>query len=706
MRHHSGEPWPLGATCTTTGVNFALYSVHAETVELCLFDENDREHRVSVIHRTGDIWHIDVHGLTAGQRYGYRVGGAWQPAQGHRFNPNKLLLDPYARELTGIPRICAASYDYLLEDEQFVMNVSDNAAHMPKCVVTVAHRQRRSGPVVRTADSLIYELHVKGFTRLHPALGDDERGRYAGLGSQDILAYLKDLGVTSLELLPVQEFVDESFLTDRKLVNYWGYNPLGFFTPTMRYARQNPTQEFAAMVDQIHDAGFEVILDVVYNHTAEGGQTGPTMSFRGIDNATYYRLQTDDRSQYVNDSGCGNSLNVADPGVLQMVTDSLRYWVELGVDGFRFDLATSLGRDESGFSSRAAFFQVLRQDPVLGRVKLIAEPWDLGPGGYQLGQFPRHWSEWNDQYRDTVRRFWRGDAGVLPDFARQVHGASDLFEGSLRPPQSGINFVTSHDGFTLADLVSFSDKRNEANLEANHDGHHENYTFNCGIDGDTDDPGVLRLRARQQRNLLSTLLLSQGVPMILAGDEIARTQHGNNNSYCQDNELNWVDWSRISHESELLDFTRRVIAIRKSWVELRSSRFIHGNEYVEGLDEIEWYHARGDAMQPSDWQDPTLYTVGLMLHGAAIFPGRVSGTRLILAIFNTDEQDIDFTTPEVPLVGEWHCQLSSAESWTLNTPPGSDFMVESKSIGLFEFREFDQQGTADPQAGDLPGRTV
>ena len=744
MNHwHPGEPWPLGATCTRTGVNFALFSAHADRVALCLFDESGRETNIPVRTRTGDIWHIHINDLVAGQIYGYRVYGLWDPESGHRFNGTKLLIDPYAKALTNIPRVHASSYDYEKEPsaalnrepsaalnkepsaheepsadsnkepsaheepsadsnkepsaahtKKLSPSTIDNSAHIAKCIVVNDLQPSPHFDSVRLADALIYELHVKGFTRLHPDVEQNQQGRYLGLGSEKILDYLKDLGVTSLELLPIQEFVDEPFLTNRGLVNYWGYNPLCYFIPTHRYAVSDPRAEFSGMVNRVHDAGLEIILDVVYNHTTEGDHRGPTLSFRGIDNASYYRLDAADRGVYINDSGCGNSLNAANPAVLHLVMDSLRFWVAMGVDGFRFDLTTSLGRNESGFSSQAAFFQAIQQDPVLNRVKLIAEPWDLGMGGYQLGQFPKYWSEWNDQYRDTVQRFWRGDTSVLPEFARQVHGASELFEESGRPPQSTINLITSHDGFTLADLVSYSEKNNAANLEANDDGHGENYNFNCGAEGDTNDTGILGLRAKQQRNLLTTLMVSQGVPMILAGDELGRTQHGNNNSYCQDNELNWMDWSLMnnSRNRQLLQYTQRLIGIRKTWGELRSERFIHGINYshYESLDEIEWYHPRGEPMLPADWENPTLFTLGLMLHGAAIFPDRECGTRLILVVFNVDENPVAVAMPALPLPGFWHCQLSSAEKWAempLNISPGTELEMEAKSVSLFEYRD-------------------
>lgn len=710
-RQTSGTPYPLGATSTSDGVNFSLFSANAEMIDLCLFDQSGAETRVP-LQRTGDIWHVHMNGLTPGQAYGYRAHGPWAPESGHRFNPMKLLLDPYARSMTAVPVISRTSYDYVLDDEEkediakggsiredrvLTSSDSDNVHQTPKCLVTgrdpSATRSFKSH--IHLADTLIYELHVKGFTRLRQDLPDELRGRYRGLGHDNILEYLKGLGVTSIELLPVQEYVDESFLLGKGFTNYWGYNPICFFIPTRRYSTGEPRFEFRSMVNRLHDAGIEVILDVVYNHTAEGDQFGPTFSYRGIDNASYYKLNTEDKRHYVNDSGCGNSLNLEHPAVLQLVSDSLRYWVtEMDVDGFRFDLAPGLARRDGKFDQTAPFFQTLRQDPVLNRVKLIAEPWDLGSDGYQFGYFPQHWSEWNDQYRDTVRKFWRGDPGILPQFAHHVHGSSGIFEQTRRPPQASINFITSHDGFTLTDIVSYSDKHNEANLEANRDGHSENYSFNHGVEGDTTNTSILSLREKQKRNLLTTLLVSQGVPMIHAGDELSQTKRGNNNSYCHDNELNWIDWSALSQEPvrDLHDYIREVIHLRRDWQELRSERFIHGSQIDrhQGLGEIQWLHPDGHHMTPEDWQDATLFTVGLMLHGGAMFPERKTGNRLILIQFNANVGEILAKMPGVPMQGNWHCRLSSADGWrerNLNLRQGETVALEDRSISLFEFVE-------------------
>lgn len=692
-----GTPWTPGAIVNSRGVNFALCSRNAEHVELCLFDEKGNEQRIPVRHRTEDTWHIQVNGIGPGQRYGYRVHGPWDPAAGHRFNPALLLMDPYARSLDRIPAVGQDQYDYLVDaDGQLLPNAADNTADTAKCVV-VDPAAQAAVPGRRTPwhETIIYELHVKGFTRLNEALETGLRGRYAGLGDESVVSYLRALGITTVELMPVQEFVDEPFLTQRGLSNYWGYNPINYFCPSLRYARDNPAAEFRSMVDQLHEANIEVILDVVYNHTAEAGRLGPTFSFRGIDNATYYRLQAGNPELYVNDSGCGNALDTADPIVLRLVTDSLRYWVqEMGVDGFRFDLATTLGRTNQGYSADAPLFHAIKQDPVLSRAKLIVEPWDMGMDGYRLGQFPGGFSEWNDQYRDTVRRFWRGDTGMLPELARQVHGASDLFEARGRPPQASIAFITSHDGFSLADLVSFEEKHNEANQENNADGHDHNFSFNCGVEGPTEDADVLRLRHKQARNLILTLLLSQPVPMLLAGDELLRSKDGNNNSYCQDNKLNYLDWSKLGDPDvrDFNTFVARAIALRKSLPETHAERFIHGKQYAgyEGLDEIDWYHPRGRRMIEADWQDPSLATVGLRLHGAEIFKGLERRTNLILVYFNANSSPVPVRMPGQPVSGSWRLIMTSAANTNdmpVRVAPARTLRLEEFSVSVLLFNE-------------------
>lgn len=689
-----GVPFPLGATCNARGVNFALFSEWAERVELCLFDRSDTERRIQVLNRTADVWHVQVGGVAAGQAYGYRVYGPWDPDNGQRFNPAMLLQDPYARRLSAQPVATPWQFDFRLGPGTALMReTKDNASQAVKSVVVdEATACTGAGSKLRWSESILYELHVKGMTRLHPDIEPELRGRYGGLGDDRIIEYLKGLGITTVELMPVQEFVDEPFLLERKLVNYWGYNPVNFFTPTIRYAREDGAHEFRAMVQRLHDANIEVIMDVVYNHTGEAGRTGPTFNLRGIDNRTYYRMNSAVPGEYINDSGCGNSLNVAHPAVLRLVMDSLRYWVRyMGVDGFRFDLATSLGRTEQGFSSDAAFFQAIHQDPVLSRVTLIAEPWDLGPGGYRTGQFPKGWSEWNDQYRDTVRRFWRGDEGVLPDLARQLHGASHVFEESGRPPQAGINFITSHDGFTLADLVSYESKHNEANLESNRDGHNANYAVNCGVEGPTSDPVILRLREKQARNFVLTLMISQGVPMLLAGDELRRTKSGNNNSYCQDNEMNWIAWQTRDNDQvrAFHNFVASAIRLRQAFPELRCERFIHGRQYAryQGLDEIDWYHPRGTPMQEEDWRTPKVQTLGLMLHGHEIFRGATVSPHLVLIYFNQAVTPIEVIVPPVPMAGVWREAISSSldSNTDVNIVSSTAIVLEDKSVSVFVF---------------------
>ena len=659
-----GKPFSPGAVVTAEGVDFCLFSRNATAVSLCLFDSEGNESNKEM-YRDGDHWCLSVPKLVAGQCYAYRVHGPWAPDAGHRFNPAKIVLDPYARSYTGPITPHSSHYDYQSPPtEPLVADPIDNAPFMPKCVVVLdplAPRPIRTHPA--WDNLLLYELHVKGFTQRHPGLEQAQAGKYTGLATGKVTDYLSALGITSVELLPVHELVDEPFLKPLNLTNYWGYNPIGFFAPTSRYALENPTTEFCAMVDGLHDADIEVILDVVYNHTAEGGTLGPTYSFRGIDNFSYYRLQRDKPLEYINDSGCGNALNMDERAVLRLVLDSLRYWVTvMGVDGFRFDLATGLGRTESGYSPDAAFFQAVYQDPILNKVRLIAEPWDLGIGGYQLSNFPNGWSEWNDRYRDNVRRFWRGDEGAQAELARQVHGSSDLFERAGRTPHAGINFLTSHDGFTLSDLVSYESKHNEANLEDNRDGHNHNYSFNCGVEGHSDDPVVCALRLRQKKNLLLTLLISQGVPMLLAGDEFGRSQAGNNNSYCQDNELSWLDWELTgsAEGKELLEFTRALVSLRNELPELCCKRFIHGAQHAshDGLDEIDWIHPRGTSMDDQDWHNPKLQTIGLMLHGDKIFSG---AGNLLFILFNSGADDVDVVLPRVPIEGAWVCRISSAD---------------------------------------------
>src|SRR5499425_3188970 len=576
-RTRPGSPYPLGATWDGAGVNFALFSEHATAVDLCLFDPEDprrERQRIRMQEHTNQVWHVYLPEARPGQPYGYRVEGPWEPANGHRFNPAKLLLDPYARAVDGTITWGDSLFAYQVgggEDADLEIDAHDSAEHMPKGIVVDTAFTWGGDRPPRTPwnETLIYELHVKGFTRRHPDVPEELRGTYAGLTSPAALEHLKMLGVTAIELMPVHQFVSDRYLKDRGLTNYWGYNSIGYFAPDFRYASANQlgaqVNEFKTTVKTLHEHGIEVILDVVYNHTAEGNHLGPTFSFRGIDIATYYRLVPEDPRYYMDYTGTGNTLNMLHPRVLQLIMDSLRYWVlDMHVDGFRFDLAATLARELHEVDRLGAFLDIIHQDPVLSQVKLIAEPWDLGEGGYQVGKFPTGWTEWNDRYRDTVRSYWKGDGGLIGEFARRLTGSSDLYARSGRKPYASINFITAHDGFTLQDLVSYNSKHNEANGEENHDGTDNNRSWNCGVEGSTEDAEVKQLRARQKRNFMTTLLLSQGVPMILAGDPIGHSQSGNNNAYCQDNLISWLNWDPATIDRELLAFVERLIRMRQA----------------------------------------------------------------------------------------------------------------------------------------------
>lgn len=657
-----GRIHPLGSTWDGKGVNFALFSAHAEKVELCLFSEDGKRElwRLPLPDLTNQIWNGYIEGLRPGTVYGYRVYGSYQPDLGHRFNHHKLLLDPYTKQLRGqfIWHPSHFAYDFDSDDEDLSFNPSDNAAFLPKAVVTapphelIIPQQNR----VPKRDTVLYEAHVKGLTMLHPGIPQQQRGTFLGMGHRALVRHLQELGITSLELLPVQGFLHEQFLVDKQLSNYWGYNTLTFFAPHQAYLHGEDVNEFRTMVDALHDAGIEVILDVVYNHTAEGGRLGPTVCFRGIDNLSYYRLQAENRRYYINDSGCGNTLDLSNPFVLMMVMDSLRYWVTtMGVDGFRFDLATVLGREHHGFDKGSGFFDAMHQDPTLAAVKFIAEPWDIGPGGYQVGNFPAGWSEWNDRYRDTVRRFWRGDAGMLPEFARRLHGSSDIFEHSGRRPSASINFVTSHDGFTLHDLVSYNGKHNEANLEDNRDGHSNNYSFNFGVEGPTDDPDISELRRRQQRNFLTTLVLSQGTPMLCAGDELGRTQHGNNNAYCHDSEMNWLSWNKLGNEQrDMLGFTRYLLSLKKNHPSIWCDRYLHDSGKPEE-PAIRWFNAAGEQMQPVHWGQHHARTLVYV-----VSPVGIGGDHHYLVLFNAANETVDFKMPLLQEVGCWQTLLDTS----------------------------------------------
>jgi len=678
-----GRPYPLGATWDGEGVNFALFSQHAEQVVLCLFDAKGKQEvaQIPLRERTGGVWHGYLPEARPDLLYGYRVHGPYQPEEGYRFNAHKLLLDPYAKSIVGQIHWSDAQFGYRIggRGEDLSFNTRNSAPGMPKSqVVDTAFMWGDDRPPrIPWRDTLIYELHVRGFTMRHPDVPAHLRGTYAGLACGPVIDYLKALGVTAVELLPIQYFVDERHLLDKGLRNYWGYSPVGYFAPDPRYAAtDNPVSEFKSMVKSLHSAGIEVLLDVVYNHTAEGNHLGPTLCFRGLDNAVYYRLSPEHPRYTMDYTGCGNTLNTAHPRVLQLVMDSLRYWVqEMHVDGFRFDLATALGRTRHGFEREAPFFMALAQDPVLCAVKLIAEPWDLGAGGYQVGGFPPGWAEWNDRYRDGMRTYWKGDGGAIGEFARRLTGSSDLYGRSGRLPHASINFVTSHDGFTLADLVSYNERHNEANGEGGTDGHNHNLSWNCGVEGPSDDPRVRALRARQQRNFLATLLLSRGVPMLLAGDEIGRTQQGNNNAYCQDNEVSWVDWTLDAERASLLGFVRRLIQLRREHPAFRRRDFFQGRPlHGGGVKDILWLRPDGGEMSDHEWEREHARCLAVYLAGDGLNEVDRRGRSLrdddFLMLFNAHHEEIAFVLPSLP--GEpWRCVLDTAWSDGAGCPPGA-----------------------------------
>jgi len=667
-----GSAYPLGATFDGTGTNFALFSEKAEKVELCLFDDDGGEVRVEVTEVDGYVWHCYLPQVQPGQKYGYRVHGPYDPDAGQRFNPNKLLLDPYAkaihRQIDWDPSLF--SYDLGDPDSR---NDEDSAPHMMLGVVINPFFDWDGDKLLRIPyhKSVIYEAHVKGLTQLHPEVPEEQRGTYAGVAHPAVISHLQKLGITAIELMPVHQFVNDGILQDKGLNNYWGYNTIGFFAPHNSYSSKGDTgqqvQDFKAMVRALHTAGIEVILDVVYNHTAEGNHLGPTLSFKGIDNSAYYRLVEDDQKYYMDYTGTGNSLNVRSPHSLQLLMDSLRYWVtEMHVDGFRFDLASTLAREFYDVDKLSTFFELIQQDPVVSQVKLIAEPWDVGPGGYQVGNFPPQWTEWNGQYRDTVRDFWRGEPSTLGEFASRLTGSADLYEHSGRRPVASINFVTAHDGFTLADLVSYNEKHNEANGEDNNDGESHNRSWNCGEEGPTDDPIVLGLRARQQRNFIASLFLSQGVPMLLHGDELGRTQNGNNNGYCQDSELTWINWDNV--DQPLIEFTAAVSALRAKHPSLRRSRFFDGRPVLRGegerLPDIVWLDADASTMSPSDWDEALGRSVGVFLNGDGIHGRDNQGRRItdvnFLLYFNADQEDVDFRIPSDEYAPAWDVMIDTA----------------------------------------------
>src|SRR4051812_2792639 len=694
-----GLPYPKGAHWDGEGVNFALFSAHATRVELCLFDPSGEHEtaRIELPEYRDEIWHGYLPGVRPGQIYGFRVHGPYKPEEGHRFNPNKLLLDPYARATIGELKWDPAVFGYKMGEEDTTFDERDSAPFMPKSVVVDPnfkwHRERvwRVVPWDRT---IVYETHVRGFTKLHPAVPERERGTFCGLAYKDVIDYVKSLGVTTVELLPVHTFINDSFLLDKKLTNYWGYNSIGFFAPDPRYSADPAKclQEFKEMVARFHDAGLEVIIDVVYNHTAEGSEKGPTLSFKGIDNASYYRLMPDNKRYYINDTGTGNTLNLSNPRVIQLVTDSLRYWVEdMHVDGFRFDLGTILAREPGGFDTFNGFMNAAMQDPVPGRVKLAAEPWDCGPGGYQLGRFPPGWAEWNDQFRDTVRDYWRGEANAAA-LAPRLCASPDAFNNHGRQPWASVNFITAHDGFTLNDLVSYNEKHNEANGEDNRDGHSHNRSWNHGAEGPTDDQAIRGLRKRQMKNMLATLLLSQGTPMLLAGDERGRTQGGNNNAYCQDNEISWVDWKSDDATERLIRFVKKLTGLRRKYPILRQKRFLSGvyNEDL-GVKDVTWVSASGKEMSSEEWQDGNNKCFGMLLDGRAQQSGiRQRGQEAtLLIIFNSWQDVVKFNLPAAPDGKAWELV---ADTNMPDLPEGSrfdlghEYQVTARSLLLFELK--------------------
>ncbi|MDJ0835413.1 MAG: glycogen debranching protein GlgX [Acidobacteriota bacterium] len=704
-----GVPFPLGAVWNGRGVNFALFSAHAERVELCLFDRKGRKEvdRVTLPVCTDQVWHGYVPEARPGQLYGYRVHGPYCPEAGHRFNANKLLLDPYAKRLHGTIKWTDAHYGYIINSPRADLSFDrrDNAFAMPKCVVVdEAFSWGVEKPhLVPWSDTIIYELHVVGFTKHREQLPKPLRGTFGGLAHPSTIDYLKNLGVTTVELMPVFAFADDRFLEDRGLRNYWGYQPVSLFAPQQRYMTAAGIYDFKTMVLRLHDAGIEVILDVVYNHTAEGDHMGPTLSWRGIDNLSYYRLLPENKRYYLNDSGCGNSLDVNQPRVLQMVMDSLRYWVtKMHVDGFRFDLAPSLGRNPGHFDPRAGFFDAIRQDPVLSRVKLIAEPWDVGENGYQLGNFPQGWTEWNDRTRDAVRRFWRGDMGMMPELAKRLHGSSDLFEGKGRRTWAGINYVSSHDGFTLRDLVSYNQRHNHANGENNQDGHGEPFSFNYGEEGPTADKDIKALRQLQRRNMITTIFLAQGTPMLQAGDEIGRTQQGNNNAYCQDNDIGWLQWKNLPPEDrDFKEFVKRLIRLRKRFPVLRRPWYPHGRETspTTGFKDLQWVSPDGTDMEAVHWENTANRCMGMLVSGdtppglPGVLPAEDEDTLLI--VFNAAEHEQMFRTPEGASPYVWQCILDTTNPMrpkgTLNQIAGRPFQAEPRSIYVFTLAPLQEQ---------------
>ena len=688
-----GKPYPQGATWDGTGVNFSLYSEKATAVELCLFEDVDSRdcETIAIRESTGYVWHCYLPGIKLGQLYGYRVQGPYEPERGERFNPSKLLIDPYARAIAGGLNWDAGVFGYRLDDpsKDLSRDETDDAWGVPKCVVAASHFDWENDrpPLRPLHDSIIYEVHVKGFTARHPEIPEELRGTYAGLAHPVATEYLKKLGITAVELMPVHEFLDDKHLLDRGLHNYWGYNSINFFTPEARYSasgdRGEQIGEFKQMVKALHRAGIVVILEVVYNHTAEGNHLGPTLSFRGIDNSTYYRLMSDKPRFYMDYTGTGNTLNVRHPQVLKLVMDSLRYWVEeMHVDGFRFDLAAALARELHEVDRLSAFFDIINQDPVISQVKLIAEPWDVGEGGYQVGKFPPLWAEWNGRYRDSVRRYWKGDDGQLAELGYRLTGSSDLYQRDSRHPTASINFVTAHDGFSLHDVVSYNQKHNEANGEENRDGTNDNHSWNCGVEGETEDPAIIEMRERQKRNFLLTLLCSQGVPMICGGDEIGRTQRGNNNAYAQDSEISWYDWELSDRDESLLEFTRKLVELRRQHPNLHRRKFFQDRKISPGESQravnghsepdVTWLRPDGCEMTPEEWNAGWVRCIGVELNGRTLDDVNAVGEPIrdatYLILLNPHHEPIQFYMPRREGVA-WQMILDSANPEATQRPP-------------------------------------
>ncbi|HUB38769.1 MAG TPA: glycogen debranching protein GlgX [Streptosporangiaceae bacterium] len=693
MQIWPGAAYPLGATWDGSGTNFALFSEVADRVQLCLFDADDTETRLDLTEVDGFVWHGYLPSVGPGQRYAYRVSGPYEPKQGHRCNPAKLLLDPYGKAVDRNVRWDPALFDYQLGNPA-QRNDADSAPFMPRNVVITPYFDWTGDRQPRTPyhQTVIYEAHVRGLTMRHPQVPPELRGTYSGLASPPVIDHLTKLGITAIELMPVHQPVSEHELAERGLTNYWGYNTIGFFAPHNAYSSSaephGHVAEFKSMVKALHEAGIEVILDVVYNHTAESGALGPTLSFRGIDNAAYYRLDDGDPSVYLDYTGCGNSLNVRHPHALQLIMDSLRYWVlDMHVDGFRFDLAAALARELHEVDRLSAFFELVQQDPVVSQVKLIAEPWDVGAGGYQVGKFPPLWTEWNGKYRDTVRDFWRGQPATIGEFASRLSGSSDLYETSARRPVASVNFVTCHDGFTLADLVSYNGKHNEANGDSNTDGTDDNRSWNCGTEGPTDDEAITALRDRQMRNFLVTLFCSQGVPMLLAGDELGRTQQGNNNAYCQDNEISWVDWDAADEHGDLLDFTCKLIELRREHPVFRRRRFFSGELAGDGgteLRDISWLTPDGTEMTVDDWRSGFARSLAVLLNGDAITEpgsrGEVITDQSFLLLFNAGDEPVTFTLPGADTDSGWQVVADTAESAGQLPTAGTEPIVTTRDV--------------------------